>query len=386
MKITVSQLKQGLVNKTGGRALANISNLYPMIQETLFQMSLYISLPSAIRKVPFINPLLSDPYLWKAPQDMSLEGVIDIYKKDFVNNEHSQRYGAYSTEFMKRYVTGFVNVEHIDGDQYLRFKDTIANRVQIDSCEDSTNGSWTPVGTTQNIRYTDTYSVEGKKSVVFDVGATSSLFGIYKDNFKDIANIKDKKYLVFGTVLPIDMVNGLQVRVGKDASNYRYATVTRDYEGKRLTKGYHLIMVDLSTASINGSYNPTLNPTDDDVNYFYLGYTETITTLTNDFRIDNILALDDIQYVIEYYSLSVTFDQYGVRRNSNLIEADTDYLMLNEHEYLLFLRQFSVISGVDIRPASANTEITVYGGGLSEMYQWFRENYPSRKIINSSDY
>jgi hypothetical protein len=96
------------------------------------------------------------------------------------------------------------------------------------------------------------------------------------------------------------------------------------------------------------------------------------------------LGTDD--YTLEYYSNSLVFDVSNVRRSDNLIVADTDYLMLSKDEYILFLRVFSVISGVDVRPSSAGTEIKVYGSSLPTYYEAFSSKYPSRALINSSEY
>lgn len=96
------------------------------------------------------------------------------------------------------------------------------------------------------------------------------------------------------------------------------------------------------------------------------------------------LGTDD--YILEYYSNSVVFSNADVRKADNLITADTDYLMLSTDEYMLFLRVFSVISGVDVRPASAGTEVKVYGGSLAGYYEMFASKYPSRKLINSTEY
>ena len=91
-------------------------------------------------------------------------------------------------------------------------------------------------------------------------------------------------------------------------------------------------------------------------------------------------------YVVEYYSTSVVYDKDGVIKPYNLIDVDTDYLMLTSEEYILFLRLFSVITGVDIKPASAGTEINVYGKNLASMYQMFMDKHPSKRILFSSNY
>lgn len=224
MKITVTQLKKALASKTGARSLTNISNIYEMIQETLFDISMNVAMPSYIRKVTFtktLSPLSALGHLYELPTDFAPDGFIDLYKTDYITNTPSDRYGLYTPEFMQRSGVSFISIENIDGKQYL--------------------------------------------------------------------NVKEE-----------------------------------------------------------------LSATDN--------------------------------YTLEYYSNSIVFSNADVRRADNLIVADTDYLMLSTDEYMLFLRVFSVISGVDVRPASAGSEVKVYGGSLAGYYEMFSTKYPSRKIINSSEY
>lgn len=86
MKITLSDLKQSLLSKTGSRSLSNIANFYAMIQETCFSMMENVDLPSAIRKVPFFAPLAESPNLYMLPNDFSFNGLIDVYARDYVTN------------------------------------------------------------------------------------------------------------------------------------------------------------------------------------------------------------------------------------------------------------------------------------------------------------
>ena len=65
--------------------------------------------------------------------------------------------------------------------------------------------------------------------------------------------------------------------------------------------------------------------------------------------------------------------------------GDSDILILNEQEYTLFLKQFSTIAAIDIHPDSGISEYNVYSGALQKWYENFRINYPSQKILISTD-
>lgn len=225
MKITVAQLKQSLRSKAGARALEAIKNLYPLTQECLWEIMTNVSLPSSIRRFTLGSPVAGTPNYFAVPEDMSLEGFIDIYPANYLTNNSTTANirGVYRDEFIRQMSYGMISIEHIDGKQYLNLGQFISN-----------------------------------------------------------------------------------------------------------------------------------------------------------------LATEN--YTIEYYSRSVVYDKDGNIKPFNLIDNDTDYLMLNEEEYIIFLRVFSIIAGVDIKPASSATEINIYGKKIESMYQNFREQYPSRKILMTSNY
>lgn len=89
-----------------------------MVQETLFSMMAEISLPSAIRKVPFLAPLVEAPSLRMLPDDFSFEGLIDIYQRDYDSTVPWIRTGVTQNEFMRKVRNGanpgLINLEIYD--------------------------------------------------------------------------------------------------------------------------------------------------------------------------------------------------------------------------------------------------------------------------------
>lgn len=106
MKITLANLRQALISKVGGRALTNIANFYPMVQETCFALMSEVSLPSAIRRVPFLSPLIESPSLRMLPDDFSFEGLIDVYQRDYTSTVPYIRTGVTNNEFMRKVRSG----------------------------------------------------------------------------------------------------------------------------------------------------------------------------------------------------------------------------------------------------------------------------------------
>lgn len=385
MKIRINELKQGIKSKLGGRALSNIDNFNALVQECLFDMMQNVSLMSAIRETPFISPLASKPYLWKLPNDFSLNGLISIHKgfnSDLLSQQYSSELiqtGVYQNEFMRNIGLGLVSIEDLEGEQFLNTRNTITQKIVIDNCEDETNGTWIATGTAHELKLDDGFSIDGSKSLYFEVNTTTNLWGISKTDFRDVVNIDGMKKVIFGISLPIDIKEGITVKVGNDNLNYKSQLITKTYSGERIKKGFNYVVLDLETATVTGTPN-TL------VNYFALEFTDDITANTPNFRLDSIVAVKDFDWYIRYYSRSVVTDENGVRRPDNLISNDTDIILLNEAEYILFLRVFSIIAATDIRPASAGVELDVYSKKLAKLYETYNFNYPSNKIIMSSAY
>ena len=77
-----------------------------------------VSLPSAIRKVPFLAPLIESPSLRMLPDDFSFEGLIDIYQRDYTATVPWIRTGVTQNEFMRKVRNGanpgLINLEVYD--------------------------------------------------------------------------------------------------------------------------------------------------------------------------------------------------------------------------------------------------------------------------------
>jgi len=84
-----------------------------------------VSLPSAIRKVPFLAPIIESPSLYMLPDDFSFEGLIDIYQRDYTSTVPYIRTGVTASEFMRKVRNGaqigLLDIETYEGVQFLNF-------------------------------------------------------------------------------------------------------------------------------------------------------------------------------------------------------------------------------------------------------------------------
>lgn len=381
MKLSISQIENALQGKTGGRKLTNIPNIYAVYREVLNKIMFNASLPSAIRKVPLLAPFQEQPYLRLLPADISYDGFIDAFKRAYDETPPMIRTGAFESEFMRRFSQGFINIENINWQQYLNLKDTDYNTVYtLDNCEDSTNGTWQAIGTAENIGYDTNDKIVGTASLKFSTPTTTADFGVFKDDFADVASLTDRTYITMYAFFPT-YIPSVTIKYGTDNTNYFSVTSSSDWLGRRFTTGWNTIVFDLSTAVETGTVSSW------DITYFaYIISTDITTTPTASFKIDGIYLTDDYSYDLTYYSNSVVVDQWWTPRPNNLVSSASDYIMLNENELNLFLMQFSTVTAIDNRPDSGITEYNVYSKELKDSYDRFNSMFPSRKILMSSVY
>ena len=381
MKYTISSLKQSLFWKTGSRSLSNISNLNSMIQETCFEMMRQVDLPSSKRRVPFFAPLAQSPTLYMLPNDYSHNGLINVFERDYVNIRPRIRVGSYLPEFMRSLEnTSLVELQDIDWVQFVNISDEHHSRSYvIDSCDDSTNGTWTAVWDVQNIRFDTAHALSGQSSLSFDGNVTSSPFGVEKSDFADTVSSTDMRYITMQMYLPVYQQN-VSIRYGVDSGNYKEITLQRDWQGERFKKGWNILRFDIDNATTTGVISS------DTITYFRFTIDGEISTNILGFKIDAIYISSNVSYDIQYYSSSIITNQYGERIATCLPTADSDTILLNNREYQLFVKQFAVISAIDTMVTGASNQYNAYKQDLQSDYEQFRIDYPSERMLISTPY
>jgi len=221
----------------------------------------------------------------------------------------------------------------------------------IDSCENNDYNAltfaWTAVGTATNIGYSTTNFVTGHSSITFNTSVTTDPFGITK-TYTNYVDIAEKEYIIMQAFFPI-LTEQVTIRLGNDSSNYYYQTLSTDWQGNHFTAGWHTLIV-----TLDEMLSVTAGAIDDaTLGYFaYIIDSDIDDVPSTNWALDAVYISAGYDYDISYYSNSVITDSYGTRRPMCLPTSDTDILLLNEKEYLLFLRQFSVIAAIDVHPSS----------------------------------
>lgn len=379
MNIPLSTLKNALLSKTGARALSSISNLNSVLYEVVSTIRSNVDLPSSIRVEQLTQPLYTSPNEYLLPDDCDLEAVIQLrpVTKDALQQYYNMEYPS---QFLVERRTNRLAVSHKNGKQYLLSSVPTTYPLVIHSCEDnSTNGVWSAGGNVTNVTVDTLQKIQGAGSISLDVGLLTNNY--IENSTITSVDLSDYKAILFWVYLPSVPVvlTSFTLRLGQDSSNYYSASVSQTFFGTAISEGWNLFSIDTDSFAATGS------PDWDGVVYSRFTINGNFTSALPGVKIDSIIANIGELFEIEYYSTYQFVGNTGARKL--IPDASSDSIILHDKEYPLFLRQFSEITGVDIRPASAGMEVSVYGGNsIQRMYQTFREKYPSRKMIQATDY
>lgn len=379
MNIPLSTLKNALLSKTGARALSSIGNLNSVLYEVISTMRLNVDLPSSIRVQQLTQPLYTSPNAYILPNDFDLEALIQLrpVTKDVLQQYYNMEYPS---QFLIERKTNRLAISHKDGEQYLLSSVQTTAPITIHSCEDNTtNGTWVAGGNVTNVEADTLQKIQGKGAISFDVG---NLTNNYIENTTitpvDLTPYKSVLFWVYLPSVP-DGLTGFTVRVGQDSVNYFSGSVSQTFFGTAIAQGWNLFSIGIENMVATGL--PALSGVD----YVRLTVDGNLSVATKGFKLDSIIANIGEMFEIEYYS---TYQFIGLDGTRKIMPNQaSDSIILHDKEYPLFLRQFSEITGVDIRPASAGMEVSVYGGNsLQRQYMAFKERYPSRRMMQMTDY
>ena len=341
-------------------------------------MAMEVDLPSAIRVQTLSQPLYTQPNKYLLPSDMDLESIIQLRPVTLDKAQYFYN-GTFPQQFLIERPTGQLAVQHIDGNQYILSGVETTPPLVINNCENnSTNGVWSGGGTITNVAVDTLYKIQGLGSISFDSGISALNF--IENTTVTAVDLTDYKAVLIWIYLPSAPValTSVALRFGQSDANYYSGTTATNFYGQAFAAGWNLLKINLNAMTATGS--PTLT----DVVYLRLDLVGSLSAALLGVKIDSIIANKGEIFEVEYYSNSFFLGTDGTRKMIPTI--DTDSLVLSNREYPLFLSQFSVITGADVRPSSAQTEIGVYGSKLPDQYQRFRENFPSRRMMFATDY
>lgn len=381
--ISITNFKDILISKSGGKPLSKVSNFYSICYQAMIKVKAKVDLPSSMRTVQLTNPVYTAINNYPIPVDASLDAISmirpitpDITYIDFTNiNGRQLRTEQKFSTLRKLYA-----LRNINGIQTLLINDVTTEPVVVHNCESVTaNGTITAVGATTNVVANELQKVVGNASIGFDVGAGASN-GLEDTGMTSVDLSEQNDILYFLYVPSITNLTGVRLSLGQSAGAYNQATVTTDFFGNALAQGWNLLRIAKTSFAVGAGV-----PTWTGVVYFKLEILGTYVTPVTGWALDSIVGQIGALYEIDYYSDYQFVDLSGAR----IIKpsADTDSILISGDEIDLFLDQFIELMAVDLKQQGVAVEYQVYGGtNLKIHYEEFKLRHPSERQLMTTQY
>lgn len=380
--ITISNFKDILTSKTGGKPLGKIPNFYSMLYQAMLEMKSKTDIPSAIRTVQLTNPIYTNVNDYAIPSDVTLGGIINLRPIEEDNSFYDYNRGNQrQLGIEKKYgVQNKYATKHNNGIQYLFIDTNTTLPVVINDCESLTsNGTVALYGSSTNLQLDRLQKVSGGASISFANGASSSN-GITITGLTAV-DLSSQNDMLANVYIPtITNLSGIQLVLGQSASAYYTGAVSTDFFGNALKVGWNFIRIPKTSFTV-GLGSPTWT----NVTYARVELIGTFTVATEGWRVDSLLAQVGALYEMDYYSNLQFQSVTGTRLDKP--SQDADYILLQDDELALFLGYFIEIMAVDLKQLGAGIDVQAYGGArLVDATLQFKIKYPSLRQLAQQTY
>lgn len=380
---TIANFKSDLIRKLHGTSLSKVQSVNDTIAEAGRNVLARLDPQETIRVVNIENALFDDVTSYTTPSDLKQDKIIDIRPQ--VNRNTSQQY-------TKRFIADFgreaqqhdFNIFYKNGTKFLQLKEDVKGTNTVISSVDSTTG-WSTGGTASNITLDRLNYITGNKSINFDMGTGNE--GYIENSTLRKVNLLETENQNSGFVwvyLPNAFnINSITGRLGTDASNYLYQTVTTTHDTQSFFDGWNLIRFDLGDAQQFGTVDYS------SIEYFRLTINHNGIADT-DFRIDSILVATGQIYEMVYYSNAIFKGVDGSYKQVPTL--DTDIIQLETDSYNIMLYECAYILSQEIQGENGAFDEsffdkTLNGDGRKHgLYTRYHMMYPSQNKKARSQY
>jgi len=122
--LTISQFRDILTSKAGGKPLSKVPNFYSMLYQAMIAVKSNVDLPSSIRTQQLTTPIYSDVSYYVVPADLGTQAVLNLRPitpddsyYDFSN--FSQRQFTVENKFDNSSYTKRYAIKYKDGVPYI---------------------------------------------------------------------------------------------------------------------------------------------------------------------------------------------------------------------------------------------------------------------------
>lgn len=360
MSRTVGQLKDGVAGLLTGVNLNNVTGLNNALERAFRTMLQKASVPEA--STAEIVTFYDGVYNYPAPEFIFGGALRDIRPigvsrniEDYVYRKSIEVFDRTKAILPNGYQVTF---ETENGISFMRVAQVKApKRITLDSMTSTTGWS---VSSGTGLTADQTVFYQSPASLRFNISGVSSAY--LAKTLTSSLDLSDYEgvgvvFLALDTPSAVNLAS-IQLRIGSDANNYSYLTVTEGFLGSWPANDFVLVAFDLSQASTTGT--PDYSAIDT--------LRVTFTPLTNQVTLANVRVGDlfialPSPHKIFYESTGVFQNTSGVL--SNFISLDSDLVLLNDAAYNIYEHEAAISVAIQMGGKLASGTIATLSGLLN---------------------
>jgi hypothetical protein len=374
MAYTILDLQNDLSGVLHGTTTNQITNFYGLVFRAASNVLSQID-PEETRRTTALSAIYGQAaFDYAAPTDLKGNRFIDL--RPLANRmvtDVPQQLRSQDFDVRKTWLTSGSKVEvHNDtGTKTLRIAIPAKLKVTLNSDDGVTeNGTWAGTGVATGLADDDYNFVEGSGSIKYSTsGAGNAILTNSTMTDSDLSEMWGEEVIFIWTFQPA-AADGTSYRYdwGTDASNYKYNTVTAQWDGTAFQAGWNLLGFLASTATTVGT------PTSTAIGYGKL--TVAASAAVTVLRLDSIVASGPTYMELEYYSKYLFRDSTGTFKEKPT--ATTDIINLDTDSYNVLFTEVAKLCAQQQQGKDSGFDYSFFEKEAEKALVAYYRKYPSQ--------
>jgi len=385
---TVAEAKDDLKGMLHGTNLNDITGIDDLLERAGRKVLAELD-PAETRRISNLaDAIHNNIYQYVVPTDLKGNKIIDIRPQANRNPSDSMRqfvgkeFGKY-----KDLIGEMMSVRHDDGTKFLKMSRKEGPYPALlngfNSLTD--NGTVAVVATAANLAVNTKFSLEGGKSVEFDIVASGDGIQVTGMTAVDLStHDEESDHFVSFYAEDVSNITSVTPVWGNDltANYWTGVAQTTQSNGDAFRNGWNTVKVPWSTATETGTVDPAAIDS--------LKLTFVTTGAVSKVRVDQWQSSVGEIMEIEYYSRFMFRSSAGVW--SEDISDDSDIVNLETDAYNIFLYEAAIMGAQQVMGADGASDINFFKGELHGtgnqlgLYKRYKSANPSERVNAQSTY
>jgi len=372
----VSDFKFNLKRLLHGASESSIGDIEMLMERGANTMLSKIDPISTMRVNALNSTIHDDVYNYALPSDT--KQPIDLYPQDTRNSgDKAGRRFAQSFDLQKAIAEKEISIESSEGTRYMRVNWRSRQGKILHSMNDvDDNGTWIAVADATGIQENTIYKVSGNASIEFDLVTNGD--GIQNTTMSAVdMKLEDEVADIFIPIYLPAVPTSITAIWGNDVTTNYWTSLaqTTQADGTSFRIGWNTIKIPWSTATETGTVDPTL------IDSFKI----TIAgDAMNNIRVDNIIFSIGRPFDFKYYSKYLIKNSAGTWISRSALDSDT--IVLDNDEIQIYLLECLNAASQQLQEGGMANDYTWAKNELAELYDKYKERFPSQVKKHRSTY